>query len=353
MDLDLDHPPAPLAALLERAEEAGCVNLSELDAIARRLDCDDDDLPALHEAFEARGIDVTDDCGRTGVAPTSYANGTLAHATTDALGLFLNEIRRHPLLTAEEEVELAKRIEQGDAAAKERMINSNLALVVSIAKKYPQNEMPLLDLIQEGILGLIRAAEKFDWRRGFKFSTYATYWIRQAIQRGIENKARTIRIPTNVAQRERKIQRAERALNARLGREPTDEEIAAEAELEVEQVAAMRDITRTVTSLDRPVGEAGDTSFGELIGDERAGPEEEVVVSLRDTALRAAVAELPTEERQVVELRYGVDGADGPVGLREASRRLGKTQPETRKLEERALARLAGLREIEALREAA
>ncbi len=351
--IDLDHPPAPLGALLERAEEFGCVNLSELDAIARRLECADDDLHVLHEAVEARGIDVSDDCGRLNVPPTAYGNGALAHATTDALGLFLNEIRRNPLLTAEEEVELAKCIEQGDGAAKERMISSNLALVVSIAKKYPQNELPLLDLIQEGIFGLIRASEKFDWRRGFKFSTYATYWIRQAIQRGIENKARTIRIPTNVAQRERKIQRAERVLNTRLAREPTTQEIAAEAELEVEQVEAMRELTRTVTSLDRPIGEAGETSFGDLLGDERPGPEEEVTVALRDSALRQAVAELPTEERRVVELRYGVDGLDGPVGLRETSRRLGITQPETRKLEERALARLASLRELEALREAA
>jgi RNA polymerase primary sigma factor len=353
MDLDLDDPPAALARLLDGAEESGCVNLSELDQIARRLDIDEDDLPALHEAFEARGIDVTDDCGRIGVPQTTYANEGIAVATTDALGLFLNEIRRHPLLTAAEEVELSKRIEQGDAAAKERMINSNLALVVSIAKKYPQNELPLLDLIQEGIFGLIRASEKFDWRRGFKFSTYATYWIRQAIQRGIENKARTIRVPTNIAQRERKIQRTRRALATKLGREPTDEEIAAEAELELGQVQAMADLTRTVTSLDRPVGDDGETALGDLLGDERAGPAEEVEVALRDDALRRALHELPDEERKVVELRYGVDGLEGPVGIREASRRLGITQPETRKLEERALERLAGLREVEALREAA
>src|SRR5882757_1426639 len=302
MDLDLDSPPEPLAALLDSSEEQGCVNLSELDALARRLEVSDDDLPALHEAFEARGIGVSDDCGRSNVPQTDYGNGSLAHATTDALGLFLNEIRRHPLLTAGEEVELAKRIEQGDVAAKERMINSNLALVVSIAKKYPQNELPLLDLIQEGIFGLIRASEKFDWRRGFKFSTYATYWIRQAIQRGIENKARTIRVPTNIAQRERKIARTRRALATKLGREPTNEEIAEEAELELAQVEAMGDIARTVTSLDRPVGDDGETALGELLGDDRAGPAEEVEVALRDEALRTALAGLPAQERKVVEL---------------------------------------------------
>jgi RNA polymerase primary sigma factor len=353
MELDLDDPPAALARLLESGEENGCVNLSELDQLARRLEVDEDDLHDLHEAFELRGIDVTDDCGRSNVPATDYRNGGMAVATTDALGLFLNEIRRHPLLTAAEEVELSKRIEQGDPVAKERMINSNLALVVSIAKKYPQNELPLLDLIQEGIFGLIRATEKFDWRRGFKFSTYATYWIRQAIQRGIENKARTIRVPTNIAQRERKIQRTRRALAAKLNRDPTDEEIAAAAELPLEQVVAMADLTRTVTSLDRPVGEEGDTALGDLLGDERAGPAEEVEIALRDDALQRALDQLPEQERDVVALRYGVDGADGPVGIREASRRLGITQPETRKLEERALERLAGLREVEALREAA
>ncbi len=353
MEIDLDDPPAPLARLLDTAEDCGCVNLSELDTIARRLGWPDDELCQLHETFEARGIDVTDDCGRSNVPPTTdYSNGGIAVATTDALGLFLNEIRRHPLLCADEEIELAKRIEHGDPVAKERMINSNLRLVVSIAKRYPQNELPLLDLIQEGIFGLIRATEKFDWRRGYKFSTYATYWIRQAVQRGIENKARTIRVPTNIAQRERKIQRSRRDLASKLGRDPTEEEIAAKAELPLEQVVAMSDLTRTVTSLDRPVGIEGETALGDLLGDERAGPAEEVEVALVEDTLSRALEGLPDEERMVVALRYGVSGAEGPVGIREASRRLGITQPETRKIEARALERLANLREIEALREA-
>jgi RNA polymerase primary sigma factor len=354
MDLDLSSPPPELTELLERGDEAGCVAVSELGALATRLELSDDDTTALHAAVESRGIEVSDDCGRAAVAATTFRNGDVAHSTTDALALFLNEVRRHPLLTAAEEVELAKRIEQGDRAAKDRMIQSNLALVVSIAKRYPQRDLTLLDLIQEGIFGLIRAAEKFDWRRGFKFSTYATYWIRQAIQRGIENKARTIRIPTNVLQRERKIQRAEKALATKLGREATDDEIAAEAELEVAQVVAMRDITRTVTSLDRPVGEEGETSFGELIADDAVGPEEEVIVSLQEESLRRAVQALPEIERHVVRLRYGVDGAGaGPVGVREAARQLGMRPSEIQRLEEKALERLATVREIEALREVA
>ena len=209
-----------VAALIARGEERGCINLSEFDELAQALELVDEDVDALETHLESQGIDITDDCGRTGVEPTAFRNGELAAATTDALQLFLNEIRRYPLLTAQEEVELSKRIEQGDLEAKERMINSNLRLVVSIAKKYQGQELSLLDLIQEGIFGLIRAAEKFDWRKGYKFSTYATFWIRQAIQRGLANKARTIRIPVHIGQRERKIVRAERELSATLGREP-------------------------------------------------------------------------------------------------------------------------------------
>src|ERR687889_536259 len=257
---------------------------------------DEEDVDSLESYLETLGIEITDDCGREGVEPTAFRNGELAAATTDALQLFLNEIRRYPLLTAQEEVQISKRIEQGDLEAKERMINSNLRLVVSIAKKYQGQELSLLDLIQEGIFGLIRASEKFDWRKGYKFSTYATFWIRQAIQRGLANKARTIRIPVHIGQRERKIVRAERELSAKLGREPTDDEIAREAELPLDQVEEVREAARTVTSLDRPVGEEGDTALGDLLEGGSPPPDQEVEVSLSEELLHRTIEELPDTE---------------------------------------------------------
>jgi RNA polymerase primary sigma factor len=352
MELD-DTQRAAVDSLLDQAEEGGCLNVSDLAALVARLDLDDEGQGQIEDEARQRGLEVTDDCGNHGVPATTYLNGELASATTDALSLFLREVRKHPLLTAEQEVELAKRIENGDEAAKELMVTSNLALVVSIAKRYPTDGMSLLDLIQEGIFGLIRAAEKFDWRRGFKFSTYATYWIRQAIQRGMENKERTIRIPTNVLQQERKAARAEKELAAELGRKPTDEEVAARAELDLRDVEALRDMARTVTSLDRPVGEAGEAAFGDLLPSDAPPPEEEVVVSLRHSAVHRALQSLPERERAVVELRYGLDGEQVPVGVQEIGRRLGLRQNEVRTLERRALEHLSTVREIEALKDAA
>ncbi len=342
-----------LEALLERGEEEGCVNLSDFSELVQELDVDDESLHRLHEMVDERGLDLSDDCGRHQIAPTRVQNGELATVTTDALQLFLNEMRRYPLLTAGEEIELAKRIEDGDAAAKERMINSNLRLVVSVARRYQGQDLPLLDLIQEGILGLIRAVEKFDWRRGYKFSTYATFWIRQAIQRGIANKARTIRIPVHIGQRERKIARAQRELEATLGRAPTDEEIAEAAELPLEEIEDTRETMRTVTSLDRPVGEEGEgASLGDLLPSDRPDPEEEVEVSLREEALRRAIEHLPEREQQVVRLRFGVGGSE-PTPLREAGRQLGMSPERVRQLEGAALKRLAATRELDSLREAA
>jgi RNA polymerase primary sigma factor len=345
------HPR--LDALIERAEDQGCVNLSELSDLVRDLELEDDDVGELHARLDALGIELTDDCGRAGIAATRIAPHEFATSTTDALQLFLNELGRYPLLTAAEEIDLAKRIERGDMDAKDRMILSNLRLVVSIAKKYQGADLPLLDLIQEGIFGLVRAAEKFDWRKGYKFSTYATFWIRQAIQRGIETKARTIRIPIHVGQRERKIAKAERELSTRLGRVPTDEEIADYAELSVEHLREAREAARTITSLDRPVGEEGETAFGDLLPSEGPQPEEEVHIGLREEALRKALARLPDIEQQVVKLRYGINGGGAPTPLRETAERVGMTPAEVRRVEHSALERLSMERELEAVRDAA
>ena len=275
-------------------------------------------------------------------------NGELAATTSDALGMFLGELRNYPLLTKGQEVELAQRIEKGDLGAKERLVNSNLRLVVSLAKRYQGQELPLLDLIQEGVLGLIRASEKFDWRRGYKFSTYATFWIRQAIQRGLGNQSRTIRLPIHIGQRERKIALFDRQFLARQGRSPSDEEIVAGTELTQQEIEEVRAVTRAVTSLERQVGEEGQTEFGDLLPSDLPLPEEQVEVALTEQSLRRAVAQLPDKEREVLRLRYGIDGAE-PVPLREAGRRLGVSSESVRNIEKAALRHLAENREVAAL----
>ena len=340
--------------LVARSEARGeaCVELSELSELIQETDLGDEDAQIVHDLLQERGIDLRDDCGRHEVEQTSYVHDDLAQRTTDAMSLFLQEVRRYPLLTRAEEVDLAKRIEQGDLEAKSRLVNSNLRLVISNARKYQGHDMPLLDLIQEGILGLIRATEKFDWRKGYKFSTYATFWIRQAIQRALDNRARTIRIPVHLGQRERRIARAANELATKLGREPTDEEIAQAAEVSVDELHEARDATRVVTSLDRPVGDTEETPFGALLASDERGPEEEVDILLREDALQRALDQLPEQEREVVKLRYGV-GGDEPTPLVETGRRLGISQDTVRRLERKALAELASSRELDALRPAA
>jgi RNA polymerase primary sigma factor len=303
-------------------------------------------------------------------------------ASADSVRAYLKQIGKVALLNAEEEVELAKRIEAGLYAAerlrraieaseklspqlrrdlrwivrdgeraKNHLLEANLRLVVSLAKRYTGRGMAFLDLIQEGNLGLIRAVEKFDWRRGYKFSTYATWWIRQAVQRGVANKAREIRIPVHIVEREQKISRAERDLTPKLGRPPTDDEVAEAAKLPVKQVREVREAARAVTSLDRPMADS-ETSLGELMAGEEAGPEEEVTVSLDMEVLRRAVSQLPERERDVVKLRYGLNGDIEPASLEEIGRRLGITRERVRQIESEALERLAVQREIEALRAA-
>ena len=338
-----------IGALIARGDEEGCVNLSHLNELVQELELDDEDIRALYEQFEERGIEISDDCGKEATDST-YVNGNLAVSTTDALQLFLNEAGRWPLLTKEEEIELAKLIERGDDEAKERMINSNLRLVVSIAKRYQGHGLSLLDLIQEGIIGLMRAVEKFDWRRGFKFSTYATWWIRQAVQRGDANKSRTIRLPVHIADREQKMARAERVLAPQLGRQPTEEEIAKHAKLPLKQVREVRQAARAITSLDKPLGTDSEGRLGDLFASEGSEPEEELTVSLEEDVLHRAVAQLPEREREVVKRRYGLNGDRDPASLEAIGRELGLTRERVRQIEASALEQLAVNREIEALK---
>ena len=351
MPVSRDAMEGPVAALVDRGEQHGCIDLSEIDELVQALNLGDADLGLLYEQLDARGVVLRDDCGRENeAAPVDDA--ALASVTTDALQLFLNEIGRHRLLTPQEEIELSKRIERGDLDAKDRMINANLRLVVSIAKKYQGSELTLLDLIQEGILGLIRAVEKFDWRKGYRFSTYATWWIRQAVERGMDAKARTIRLPINLVRIQRKLARAENKLALELDRPPTDAELATAAGLTPAELDSLRDAARTVTSLDRPLGEGEDAAFGDLLPADGPMPEDEVHISLRTEALRSALHELPDRERKVVELRYGIAGSE-PTPLREIGRQLGITPERVRQIESRALGRLGRMRELAALREAA
>jgi RNA polymerase primary sigma factor len=263
----------------------------------------------------------------------------VAEATTDSLQLFINQAMKYPLLTAAEEVELAQAIERGDLAAKERLINSNLRLVIKFARRYQGFGLPLADLVQEAMLGLIRAAEKFDWRRGYKFSTYAVLWIKQSIQRGLDNTGRGVRIPAHIAQRERTVNRTTTQLAVELNRDPTDEEVAKRAKLPLDEVMAVRDLTRITTSLDTPVGD-GDTTLGELHAESTADLEDEVMVREQEEAVGAALAKLPDDERMIIMARFGTGGRP-EVSLRDAARELGVTQKAARELEERALARLA------------
>jgi RNA polymerase primary sigma factor len=340
--------------LLERGEEQSSLKTSDVDGVAQALELSPEQVAQIYDQLEERGVEVERQDGDGHDGPTVYTIPDLAVQTTDALRLFLNEAGRYRLLTPEEEIELAKAVERGDLDAKARMINANLRLVVSIARRYQGiGELVLLDLIQEGVLGLIRAVEKFDWRKGFRFSTYATLWIRQAIQRGLADRGRMIRLPVNVAQRERRIARAERELSVRLGREPTIEEIAEETEMKPEEVEALREAARVVTSLDRPVGEEGESSFGDLLPDEGPEPFEEVEVTLREQAVRSTISQLPEPDREVIKLRYGLNGHRNPQTLASVGRELGVSAERVRQIEERALEHLSHRREMQSLRDAA
>jgi RNA polymerase primary sigma factor len=322
-------------AFLDEAEENASIPETALEAFAHEHDLDEEDLAEIRAELEAREVEI--------VAPPAeeepVAPAHAQHVPTDALSLFMHRAGRYPLLTAAEEVALAKRVERGDAEAKERMINSNLRLVISIAKRYQRKDLPLLDLVQEGVIGLNRAVEKFDWRKGFKFSTYATWWIRQACQRAISNQSATIRIPTHVNERRVKLARAQNRLETKLGRKPTREELAEEAELELVHVVEALDAVEANVSLNRPIGSEEDGEFGDLFDDESASdPEAEAVDSIRRREVRRAIAQLPERERRIIELRFGVGGE--PKALEAIGKELGITRERVRQLEAQALQKL-------------
>jgi RNA polymerase primary sigma factor len=319
---------------LEEAEEHASIEEAALEAFALEHDLDEEELAEVRAELEAREVEIV-----APQAPEEAAAQAQVPNPTDALSLFMHRAGRYPLLTAAEEVALAKRVERGDAAAKERMINSNLRLVISIAKRYQRKDLPLLDLVQEGVIGLNRAVEKFDWRKGFKFSTYATWWIRQACQRAISNQSATIRIPTHVNERRVKLARAQNRLETQLGRKPTREELAKEAELELVHVEEALDAVEANVSLNRPIGSEEDGELGDLFNDENAdSPEDEAVDSLRRREVREAIASLPERQRRIIELRFGIGGE--PKALEAIGKELGITRERVRQLEAEALARL-------------
>jgi RNA polymerase primary sigma factor len=321
-------------AFVDQAEELGELEEEVLEAYAHEHELDEEELGALRSELEERGVELISEPHAEPVARAEHVSGA-----TDSLTLFMNEAGRYSLLTAAEEVALAKRVERGDAAAKERMINSNLRLVVSIAKRYQGHGLQLGDLIQEGVIGLNRAVEKFDWRKGFKFSTYATWWIRQACQRAVSNQSATIRVPTHVHERRVKLNRARQRLQAASGEEPTQEDLAQATGLELRYVEEALGAVEASVSLNQAVGSDGDGELGDLFADPSAvDPESEAADALRAKSVRDAVRRLPERERRVLELRFGFDGE--PTSLEQIGRELKISRERVRQVERDALAHL-------------
>ncbi len=344
----------PARVLLEGAEERGYVLPAELEAFALEHDLADDEVEELTRELETTGLEVRETSPEAEAdVPEKEAEPAVEQpqpqalvGAADSLQLFLADIGRHKLLTAAEEVMLAKAIERGDVAAKRRMIESNLRLVVSIAKGYRGLGVPFLDLIQEGTLGLNRAVEKFDWRRGYKFSTYATWWIRQSVQRAVANHARTIRVPVHVVERQQKLGRAARRLEVELGREATKEELAEATGLPIQHVDEALGAAQASVSLNQTVGADDEGELGDLFADrEAADPFDEAEESLRRQGVRRALDALPERERRILELRFGFEGE--PWTLEAIGHELDLTRERVRQLEGQALARLAALRELQ------
>ena len=334
-------------SLVEAAEERGHVEPTELEAFALEHELEEADVEQLTRELEAIGLEVGEPLAEEVAKPEPKAPAPSAVVgSADSLQLFLADVGRHKLLTASEEVTLAKSIERGDLLAKRRMIESNLRLVVSIAKGYRGLGVPFLDLIQEGTLGLNRAVEKFDWRRGFKFSTYATWWIRQSVQRAVANHARTIRVPVHVVERQQKLSRAARRLEVELGREATKEELAEATGLPMQHVDEALGAAQASVSLNQTVGADDEGELGDLFADrEAADPFDEAEESLRRQGVRKALDALPERERRILELRFGFEGE--PWTLEAIGHELDLTRERVRQLESQALARLSALRELQ------
>ena len=354
-----------IKALVDRGQQLGVLTYAEVAGAVCELDLDEADVEELHGFLERAEIELVEELDpalaaaaelerapeKRGRRKPKTALDLKPDMTTDSLQLFLKDIGKVRLLTAQEEVGLAKRIERGDLDAKQKMVESNLRLVVSIAKNYRNQGLPFLDLIQEGTLGLVRAAEKFDYRRGYKFSTYATWWIRQAIARALADKARTIRIPVHVVERLNKIGRAERKLMTEFGREPTAEEIAEVTGIEPEQVESIKRSAQAPVSLEKPVGDEEESEFGQFIADEHAeSPYERAAEILTNEALRDALEKLSYRERRVLELRYGL-GGEHPRTLDEVGRTFNVTRERIRQIENQSLKKLHHLREARKLRD--
>jgi RNA polymerase primary sigma factor len=334
-------------SLVRQGQEAGFLTTEEISLALDELGLEPGEVDEFYDALEELQIDVVD---HGGPALDLALDVSVREMTTDSLQLFLKDIGKVPLLTAAQEVELSKRIERGDHAAKQKMVAANLRLVVSIAKNYRNQGLPFLDLIQEGTIGLVRAAEKFDHRRGYKFSTYATWWIRQAVARALADKGRTIRMPVHVVEKLNKITRTERKLLGQLGREPTSEEIALELQLPTDEVEQIRRSAQTPVSLEKPVGDEDESEFGHFIADQSEPRPDEVAEStLQRDALRRALAMLSYRERRVLELRYGLDGED-PRTLDEVGRAFNVTRERVRQIEHQSLRKLQALAEAQKLR---
>jgi RNA polymerase primary sigma factor len=352
-----------IKGLIARGQQAGVLTYAEVATATAEVGLDETDVEELHGIFERCEIELVEE-----IEPATAGSVNSERApeqrtrrgapldlkpegTTDALQLFLKDIGRARLLSAQEEVDLANRIERGSFDAKQKMVESNLRLVVSIAKNYRNQRLPFLDLIQEGTLGLVRAAEKFDHRRGFKFSTYATWWIRQAIARALADKARTIRMPVHIVEKLNKIGRAERKLVTGLGRDPTTEEIAEVIGIHPDEVESIKHSAQAPISLEKPVGDDEQSEFGQFIADAKAeSPYERAVEILTKEALRDALENLSYRERRVLELRYGL-GGEHPRTLDEVGCTFNVTRERIRQIENRSLKKLQTLREAQQLRD--